>query len=220
MGKWKVRYHGETEVFLRSHVGTTEQGCIEWPYAKNDKGYGFAVVNGKQRGAHNWMCRLAHGEPFSIWRHAAHRCGNPGCINPNHLRWATAAENAADRRKHGTENIGENSGRTTLTEADVRAIRAAPPFYKPLMEKYGLSRDGISKIRGGKRWTHIDGPKAVKLGQHSHCRNGHAYDEKNTRWSNGYRQCRACDRENAKARRDAKKGVVWSEPTPHVQRAA
>jgi hypothetical protein len=215
MAEWKVSHHGASEAFLRSLLGTKEDACIPWPYCLNGRGYGLAVVDGKQRGAHHWMCRLAHGAPFSIWRYAAHSCGNPQCVNPNHLRWATPAENAADRKVHGTDNSGERNGRTTLTEADVRAIRAAPPFYAPLMEKYGLSRHGISKIRSGKRWQHLDTSPAEKIGSHSACRNGHLYDEANTRWSHGYRQCRACDRELARAARARKKAdencVRWSQ---------
>jgi hypothetical protein len=61
----------------------------------------------------------------------------------------------SDRRIHGTENIGERNGKTKITADDVRAIRAAPPNLKPLMEKYGMSRDGITKIRGGNRWGHV-----------------------------------------------------------------
>jgi hypothetical protein len=37
----------------------------------------------------------------------------------------------------------------------VRDIRSAPPKLAPLMEKYGMTRDGISKIRSRKRWGHI-----------------------------------------------------------------
>jgi hypothetical protein len=201
MGVWTVPYHGATEDFLRNLIGTKEASCIAWPYATNAKGYGLAVVGGKQRGAHHWMCRLAHGEPYRIWNCAAHSCGNPICVNPNHLRWATPAENAADRKVHGTDNSGERNGKTTITEEDVRAIRAAPPFYAPLMEKYGLTRHAISKIRSGKRWQHVKTPEPEKLGRHAACRNGHPYDEANTRWSGGYRQCRACDAKRARERR-------------------
>lgn len=202
MGVWRVPYHGASEDFLRGLIGTEERDCILWPYATNEKGYGIATVGGKQRGAHNWVCRLAYGEPYSIWRFAAHRCGNPLCVNPNHLRWATPKENAADRKIHRTDNSGERNGKTTITEDDVRAIRAAPPFYGPLMAKYGLGRHAISKIRSGKRWGHVKTPPAERIGSHSACRNGHAYDEKNTRWSGGYRQCRACDRDRARVKRE------------------
>lgn len=61
----------------------------------------------------------------------------------------------ADKNIHGTSNHGERNGKTKLSADDIRAIRAAPPDLKPLMERYGLSKHGISKIRSGKRWGHI-----------------------------------------------------------------
>jgi len=60
-----------------------------------------------------------------------------------------------DKLIHGTENIGTRNGKTKITEDDVRVIRAAPPILKPLMERYGMSRHGIAKIRSGKRWSHV-----------------------------------------------------------------
>lgn len=203
MGSWTVPYHGAREDFLRSLLGTDRQDCILWPYCTNDKGYGLAVVGGKQRGAHNWMCRLAYGEPYLIWNQAAHRCGNPLCVNPNHLRWATHVENMEDKRIHGTLNRGERNGNTWLTEADVLAIREAPAKLAPLMEKYGLTKHSVSKIRAGKTWKHVGGPRTSRQrGHFPCCWNGHAFDQANTRWtSDGYRQCRACDREKARERR-------------------
>lgn len=155
MARWLAPYHGASEQFLRQHVSAATDDCIDWPYGKNANGYGLAVVNGIQRTASNWMCRLAHGEPFMIWNHAAHSCGNSACVNPKHLRWATHAENMADKNRHGTSNHGERNGKTKLTAEDVRAIRAAPPNLKPLMDRYGMSRDGISKIRSRRRWAHV-----------------------------------------------------------------
>lgn len=152
----KIADKGSSEAFLRAHINHQGDECLLWPFCLNGRGYGLAVVDGVQRHASNWMARLAHGEPTPPKTHAAHNCGNPACVNPQHLRWATAKENAADRKRHGTENIGERSGKTNLTAEDVLYIRNAPPKLKPLMEKFGMSKHGISKIRSGKRWAHVD----------------------------------------------------------------
>jgi hypothetical protein len=61
----------------------------------------------------------------------------------------------ADKERAGTVVRGERNGKTKLTEDDVRAIRAAPPKLGPLMEKYGMTRDGIAKIRNRSRWAHV-----------------------------------------------------------------
>jgi len=151
----KIADKGASEAFLRAHVEHGGDECLDWPYGLSSKGYGLAVIDGVQKPASRWMCILAHGEPSPPRDQAAHECGRPICVNPRHLRWATHRENMADRRRHGTENIGERNGRTTLTEEDVRAIRAAPPKLAPLMERYGLSKHGVSKIRSGKRWAHV-----------------------------------------------------------------
>lgn len=200
MGVWRVPYHGASEDFLRANVNAITNDCIEWPYCKNANGYGLATIDGKQRTANNWMCRLAHGDPILIWNEAAHRCGNRGCVNPRHLRWATRVENSADRKLHGTENIGENNGKTALTEADVLAIRNAPPNINVLAERYGVSRRCIAHIRSGTRWAHVGGPRATKeRNSRPMCRHGHIYDEANTRWTkDGYRQCQACNRAAAR----------------------
>ncbi len=159
----KIADKGACETFIRQHVTYKSDDCLLWPYGLNDKGYGLAVIDGEQKTASRWMCILAHGEPVQPRIYAAHSCGNPRCVNPSHLRWATHKENMADKRRHGTEVIGERNGRTTLTADDVLAIRAAPPVLKPLMERYGLSKGGISKIRHGKRWSHLNGVLVAAL---------------------------------------------------------
>lgn len=205
MSKWLVSHHGATEAFLRAHVGYQGDDCLLWPYAKNAAGYGWANVGGRQATASNWMCRLAHGEPFMLWNHAAHSCHNPACVNPKHLRWATHRENMADKELAGTVNRGERNGKTRLTVADVLAIRFAPPNLAELAARYGVSKRCISHIRGGLRWQHVGGPRSTKeRNQRPLCRNGHAYDEANTRWTtDGARQCRACDRDRARRKREA-----------------
>lgn len=151
----KIAPKNSSEAFLRAHGGHTGDDCVIWPYCCNAAGYGLAVVNGEQSLASRWMCILAHGEPPTPDHEAAHSCGNPPCINRTHLQWKTPVENQADREVHGTTNKGERNGKTSLTAADIRTIRAAPPDLAALVDRFGVSKGCISKIRSGQRWSHI-----------------------------------------------------------------
>jgi len=155
MARKKIAPKGSSEEFLRKHVNYQGESCLLWPYKINDKGYGLAVIGGVQRAASRWMCVLAHGKPPNGKNSAAHKCGNPRCVNPSHLHWATHAENMADRELHGTLNRGERNGKTFITEDDVRAIRSAPPDLVALAKRYGMNKHSISKIRSGARWGHV-----------------------------------------------------------------
>ncbi len=151
----KIADKGATERFLREHITHRSAECLLWPYGLTRSGYGLATVGGRQLHASRWMCILAHGEPPSPEHEAAHSCGVPSCVNPVHIRWDTGAGNQADRILHGTDNRGVRNGKTSLTDDDVRAIRAAPPDLAALMVRYGISRGSITKIRSRKRWGHI-----------------------------------------------------------------
>jgi hypothetical protein len=155
MGK-KIAPKGSSEEFLRRHIGLQSDECLIWPHKTNTTGYGLAVINGKQKTASRWMCILAHGEPEGEEKHAAHECGNPACVNPNHLKWKTHKQNMHDKKRHGTDNIGARNGKTKLTEDDIRHIRSAPPNLSQLMQKYSMSKHGISKIRSRLRWAHVE----------------------------------------------------------------
>lgn len=202
----KIAPHGSSEAFIRAHINHAEKDkCLIWPYRLNDRGYGLAVINGDQKTASRWMCILAHGTPVNTKLHSAHNCGNPACVNPNHLRWATPRENSLDRFIHGTDNRGERNPKTTITDQDVLFIRSAPPNLDVLCEKFGLKKHTISKIRRSKTWKHIPPMNLEGLGEkdvNTHCRNGHLYDEANTyRTKTGYRQCRKCGAANARKKR-------------------
>jgi hypothetical protein len=85
--------------------GLPGDGCWEWPWATDTKGYGRVVIDGKQRSVHVMACEHAHGPKPEPAMQAAHKpieCHNPCCFRPDHLRWATKAENQADRKLDGT----------------------------------------------------------------------------------------------------------------------
>lgn len=64
------------------------------------------------------------------------------------LKWATQAENEADKIRHGRSNKGSRNGQAKLTEADVTQIR-----------KYradGMHVDAVAELFGVSRWTIYD----------------------------------------------------------------
>ena len=68
---------------------------------RHKKGYPRGVmVGGRRQSAHRAMCELVHGPAPTPKHQAAHSChrGCDGCVLPQHLHWATDAENRAERR--------------------------------------------------------------------------------------------------------------------------
>jgi len=163
----RARYNGSIEVrpcaarnarraFLLKHQKTSTDECVLWPYGLDSDGYGQMFWNGVSMTASRAMCLLAHGAPSPPNAEAAHRCGDPACINPNHIRWATPRENHADKRLHGTLAIGERHGRAKLTENDVRSIRTSRKSLSDLARQYGVSAAAVRMAQSGKTWGHVD----------------------------------------------------------------
>lgn len=140
--------------FLRKHSCSKSRRCIPWPYGTFD-GYGVLGHDGTTMLASRVMCILAHGAPPNKRSHAAHSCGNPICVNPNHIRWATPAENAKDRALHGTEARGSNRPNAKLDNRKVRSVirmTKAGHSQKDIAAKFGVSRALIYGVQKGHRW--------------------------------------------------------------------
>lgn len=141
-----------------THVG---EDCLQWPYARYSNGYGTVNQGGKMRSVTRVVCEAIHGPPPSPKHEAAHICGkgHEGCCNPKHLRWATPAENAADKLDHGTIANGEANGSAKLTEADVHAIRrrrATGEVLQAIAADYGVCISAISSIAIRKNWAWLE----------------------------------------------------------------
>lgn len=137
--------------------------CWLWTAHIKPQGYGqFTVAKGRFYGAHQVAYVLVRG-PIEAGLSVCHRCDNPPCVNPDHLFLGTQSDNAFDmlakgraRRVRGTDHPSAR-----LTEADVRAIRAAPAFpgrNKTLAARYGVSTRAIWCVITGATWAHVDGP--------------------------------------------------------------
>lgn len=136
------------------NLDLTVTGCIRWPFAMS-KGYGSLKARGKSVGAHRYALQYHSGPPASDELQAAHNCGNSWCVNPTHLRWATAKENCSDRVTHGTLSRGEHRPGTKLRESDVVRIIESEDDARTLAHRHGVSVSSIRGIKKGRKWRHL-----------------------------------------------------------------
>lgn len=157
--------HGEPLRWLEDVLGDpsiwSHGECILWPYSVSGCGYGDVRVNGRNRRVHRLVCERIHGPAPDLKTDAAHDCGARVCVNPLHLRWATPAENQADRLRHGTLARGERQGSAKLSSDDVREIRrltGAPSgmSQREIADRYGVDRTTVSGILHRRSWSWLD----------------------------------------------------------------
>lgn len=154
---------GEALAWARDAARYTGDDCLLWPFRATIDGYGILGGSGRTMRATRYVCEIAHGKPPMEHMDCAHSCHTPACCNPRHLRWATRAENEADKRLNGTDNRGERHGKTTLTASDVLAIRAARRAgvrNAELARRYSITRGSISNIMSGFSWAWLEGENA------------------------------------------------------------
>jgi predicted XRE-type DNA-binding protein len=92
-----------------------------------------------------------------------HRNGDKADNKLTNLRWATHADNIADKHEHGTVLRGQHVGNSKLTEADVIAIRQATGLQREIAARFGISRTNVSVIRSGKIWKHLQSAPGVSV---------------------------------------------------------
>lgn len=151
---------GSVLQWVRSHLNHTGEGCLTWPFAKSSNGYGSVRVNNRTQNAARYICTLVHGYAPTTSHYCAHSCGNGhlGCVNPQHLRWATPSENVADMALHGTMSKGETRYNAKLCPRSVNYIRANPHNLSQvsLANQFGVSARSIRNILCRITWKHID----------------------------------------------------------------
>lgn len=133
--------------------------CLLWPFIskKSKSRYGRLSINNRTINAHAYVCELVHGtRPDGHL--AAHGCGNPTCVNPRHLRWATPLENSSDRYIHGTILYGTRTKGSKVSPEQVREIRALAGKFtqKEIGKRYGLTKNGVGSIISRRSWAWLD----------------------------------------------------------------
>ena len=120
-----------------------ESECWEWQATRRDTGYGQLWFRGTVVAAHRVAYTLAIGEiPAGLF--ILHSCDNPPCVNPNHLRAGTAAENSADWKARG----GKIDTRAKLDDGAKREIRAlfkSGASKRSIARRFGVSDGAIRR---------------------------------------------------------------------------
>ena len=133
--------------------------CWEWQAGAHVGEYGQFWLHGRMRLAHRIAWELEHG-PIPDGMCILHACDNPNCVNPNHLRLGTVADNNEDRERKGRGRYpilrGEKNGCSKLTRVQVHTIRhlynTGDYTYRELGERFGIDYSLIGHIIHKRRW--------------------------------------------------------------------
>jgi hypothetical protein len=146
---------GEPLIFLQKALASDTNDCILWPYATAGAGYPKINLAERQTGAHRAVCEMTHGPCVDGKNHAAHSCGVRLCVNPKHIRWMTAKENAAEKKGHGTNNDGEKHGLSVLTDKQAEQIRQmfeSGTRQAEISRSFGVGKMIVSRIVRGESY--------------------------------------------------------------------
>lgn len=127
------------------------EGCWEWPYSREGKGYGNVKHQGK-------TCKVSHlvlalvGVPRPPYPNdqALHSCDIKSCFNPTHLRWGTHDDNVQDQLDRGRTPRKLDASQVL----DIRR-RGLQEGQKELAIEFGVSEANIRMILNRQSWQHI-----------------------------------------------------------------
>ena len=152
---------------IRKHI-VEEGDCWNWTGALQSCGT-VPTMNYKRKvGAVRRFILLEQGVDLSK-RLATYTCGNPLCVNPEHVvpatRRAVQARNAKElgylsnpvRRKKLSDNARK---RAKLTPELARQVREAEGTQDEIAEQFGISQATVSVIKRGKTWKDYSNPFA------------------------------------------------------------
>jgi HNH endonuclease len=138
--------------------------CHIWKGAKSQAGYGVYKIFRKDNSkdfklyfCHRLIYELIKGPINEL--HILHSCDNPLCVNPDHLRTGTHAENMKDKAIRKRQPYGEQVAISKLTSEQVQEIRnlrnAQHLNFCHLAQLYKVSRVTIRNVINRVTWKHI-----------------------------------------------------------------
>lgn len=148
-----------SERFWEKVARSDPDKCWEWTASTRKSGHGhFYPRAGKCVQAHRFAWEEIVG-PIPEGMFVLHRCDNPPCVNPRHLKIGTQADNMRDRDSRNRQARGERQHLSKLTEDDVREIRsryhAGEATGYVLAKQFGVTPSNIYYIIKKDTWKHV-----------------------------------------------------------------
>jgi hypothetical protein len=138
--------------------------CWEWTGCRNQDGYG-RIQLGKYNGnrlesAHRLSLSFVLGE---MPAYVMHKCDNPACVRPSHLKEGDHKENTKEaylkgRQPKRVNYRGSAVYNSKLKESDILRIRkllSEGRTQTSIGTEYNVSQSTISFIAKGRTWNHV-----------------------------------------------------------------
>lgn len=146
----------EQRFWLKVNKGDINE-CWNWSGKKRKDGYGVVFYKGRETRAHR-VIFFMQGLALTSSDVVMHKCDNPACVNPTHLKIATQQENLKDMRqkKRNTFSLsGIDHPNSKFNYKDIKEIKKLSEVMSQIKiaKKYNCSQQTISKILTGKRYV-------------------------------------------------------------------
>ena len=142
----KLNYY--KNILLKRSVRNPVSGCWDWVGHKRKGTYGDFKVKGKNIQAHRASYEVFIGV-IPEDKLICHKCGNPSCVNPEHIYAGTHKENAQDRKLHGTHLEGVNHH--NFGKTGKKSFNYGRKHSKETKEKLSNSLMGNKNGRGNRK---------------------------------------------------------------------
>ena len=144
---------------ITRHIVVAENGCHLFMGHRNEDGYGRIGKGNSLVFVHREMFKH-HNPDIEITGVIMHSCDTPNCVNIEHLRHGTQAENIADMVAKGRRVTVKGSAQkdAKLTESDIPVIRqrlSDGATFARIARDYKVSETAIRNIKMNKCWTHV-----------------------------------------------------------------
>lgn len=139
---------------LRYSHDDSQTGCRIWDGQINKPGgYGRIGYRGRQWRAHRLSYTLLWAK-IPEGMDLLHSCDNPLCINPQHLRPGTHAENIKEAYQKGRKSVsqGPNHPRFCLSEKQALEVIESTDPVAAIAARFGVSKSMIYRLKNGNTW--------------------------------------------------------------------